>query len=60
MLLFEPEKKNRRLTPWEEQEDKQESRIWKRARKTFLYDIPYYYDCNPEPLVNFHLGFKDK
>lgn len=53
-----PEQKNRRLTSWEAQEDKIEAKIWGRAQKTFLLDIPYYYGCVPEPRVNFDLNYK--
>lgn len=60
VFLFPQPTPNRRLTPWEEEQDKQEASIWGRAKKYFIHDIPYYYDLNPEPLVNFKLNFKDK
>ncbi len=39
--LFPPAAKNRRLNPWEEEQDKQEARIWDRA-KNILFLTPLF------------------
>lgn len=60
MFLF-PEvvkRKNRRFTPWEEQEEKELASIFKRPRRTFFYDDPFYPWLPPEPKVNFDLNFQ--
>lgn len=58
MPLFPPPQQNRRMTPWEEQEEKIEAEIWGHARRSFILDKPHYHGIIPEPLVNFNLGFK--
>lgn len=58
--LFEKPKPNRRLTRWEEEQEKEDAAIWRRPRKYFIFDKPFHPECGPEPLVNFDLGFKYK
>lgn len=48
------------MTPWEEEQEKQDASIWKRPRRYFIHDRPFYDIQIPEPLVNFDLGFKYK
>ncbi len=57
--MFQQETKNRRMTPWELQEEKQEAAIWGRPQRYFIFDKPFYHGIIPEPLVNFNLGFKE-
>lgn len=46
------------MTPWEEEQEKMDARIWKRPRRHFILDPPFHPECPPEPVVNFNLGFK--
>lgn len=46
------------MTPWEEEQEKQDAEIWKRPRRSFIFDKPFY-PVPLEPLVNFSLGFKE-
>lgn len=48
------------MTPWEEEQEREDAKIWKRPRRSFIFDTPFYPYTIPEPLVNFNLGFKDK
>lgn len=48
------------MTPKEEEEEREDAKIWKRPRRTFIYDIPFYPGLPPEPYVNFDLGYKHK
>lgn len=48
------------MTPWEEQEEKELAEIFKRPRRKFILDTPFYPWCPPEPQVNFDLGYKYK
>lgn len=48
------------MTPWEEEQEKEDARIWKRPQRRFIKDIPFYPGMIPEPLVNFDLGYKFK
>lgn len=50
-------RKNRRMTPKEYAEDLEDSKIWGRYPKTFIYDTPFYKDLIPEPIVNFSLNY---
>lgn len=45
------------MTPWEEEQEKEDAYIWKRPRRTFIKDPPFYPWCPPEPKVNFDLGY---
>ena len=58
-LLFPDRKpfKNRRFTPWEWEQEKQDAKFLKRPYRSFFYDPPTYPYCVPEPIVNFDLGF---
>lgn len=60
--LFEPvQKKNRRMTPWEKQEEKEISKIFMRPERDFIFDFPYYPFFPPTPVIpkiNFDLGYK--
>ncbi len=58
--MFADPPKNRRMTPWEEEQEREDAKIWKRPRRSFIFDPPFYPYTIPEPLVNFNLGFKDK
>nr|DAF43208.1 MAG TPA: TT viral ORF2 [Anelloviridae sp. ctq1T2] len=46
------------MTPWEEEQEKQDAEIWKRPRRTFIFDKPFYPDFPPEPKVNFELNYQ--
>lgn len=60
-LLFPPkETPNRRMTPWELQEERELSNIFQRPMRYFIKDPPFYPWLPPEPYVNFDLRFKDK
>lgn len=48
------------MTPWEEQEEKELAEIFKRPRRYYTKDPPFYPWVPPEPYVNFDLKFKDK
>lgn len=50
--MFEPESKNRRLTPKEQETDKQLCQIFKRPPLTYIKDKPFYPWLPLEPLVN--------
>lgn len=57
--LFDPPKpKNRRMTPWELQEEKEIAGIFRRPMRYFLHDKPIYPFFPPEPMVNFDLNYK--
>ncbi len=43
---------------WEQQDEKETARAWKRPIKHYIYDLPFYPECVPEPIVNFDLNFK--
>lgn len=61
MYLFPPETPNRRLTPWEEQEEREVAKIFGRPMRTFIKDKPFYPQFPPTPLIpklNFDLNFK--
>lgn len=50
------------MTPWEEQEERQEATIWKRPRRKYILDRPYYPWFPPTPIipkVNFDLAYKE-
>lgn len=59
--------KNRRLTSWEQQEEKELSKIFMRPERKFLLDMPYYpwLPKNPQEFlsqyykVNFELNFQE-
>lgn len=55
MTLFEPKRKNRRLTPSELETEIQIAKWLKRPVRTFFDDPPFYPWCPPEPYVNFEL-----
>ncbi len=57
VFLFPKESPNRRMTPWEEEQERQDAEIWKRPRRAFIKDIPFYPGCPPEPRVNFNLNY---
>lgn len=46
------------MTPWEEEQEREDAKIWCRPRRYFIHDIPFYPGCPPEPKVNFDLGYK--
>lgn len=58
VFLFDKPKRNRPLTPWERQQEKEDAKIWMRPERHYLYDKPTYNLFPPTPLVNFHLGYK--
>lgn len=53
--MFEPKRKNRRLTPSEQETDLQIAKWLKRPVRYFFDDKPFYPWLVPEPLVNFDL-----
>lgn len=50
--------KNRRMTPWEYEQEIQEAIIWCRAPRDFIFDKPTYPYCPqvPKYTVNFDLN----
>lgn len=48
------------MTSWEQQEEKEISKIFGRPERTFIFDPPFYPFFPPEPRVNFNLGYKHK
>lgn len=61
MFLFPPEPQNRRMTPWEKEQEKQEAAIWLRPQREFILDKPFYGWFPPTPVipkVNFDLYYK--
>lgn len=53
--LFKKPKKNRRLTPYEQQTDLEIAKWLRRPVRTFFNDPPFYPWLPPEPLVQFDL-----
>lgn len=48
------------MTPWEEQEEKELAGIFKRPRRRYILDKPYYPWLPPTPIIpkiNFDLGY---
>lgn len=48
------------MTPWEQEQEREDAAIWKRPQRYFIKDPPFYPYVIPEPLVNFDLGWKNK
>lgn len=46
------------MTPWELQEEKEVSTIFKRPMRSYIFDPPFYPYFPPEPKVNFNLGYQ--
>ncbi len=60
--MFEPpEKKNRRMTPWELEQEREIANIFKRPMRYFLFDKPFYpyVPTDETQMVNFDLNFKE-
>lgn len=53
--MFEKKRKNRRLTPYEMQDELFLCKWMKRPPRTYFDDKPFYPWCVPEPIVNFDL-----
>ncbi len=51
VTLFPKEKKNRRLTPYEMQTEREISKWMKRPPKHYLYDVPFYPWLPPTPVI---------
>lgn len=49
--------KNRRLTAKEFADDLEDSKIWDRYPRTYIYEQHYYKHMTLEPLVNFSLNY---
>lgn len=47
------------MTPKEQQEEREDAKIWKRPQRYFIFDTPFYPWCPPEPKVNFDLIYKE-
>ncbi len=45
------------MTPWEQEQERQDAKIWLRPQRQFILDPPFYPFFPPEPRVNFNLGF---
>lgn len=64
MLLFPPDKpQNRRMTPWEQEQEKEIAALFCRPQRTFLHDPPTYPFFPPAPKVpkiNFDLNYDFK
>lgn len=58
--LFEDKPKIRRLTNWEQQEEKEDAKHWCRPVRSYWGDKPIYPWCPPEPYVNFELNYPFK
>lgn len=59
MFSDPPPVKNRRFTPSEFQTELEISKWLKRPPRHFIHDKPFYPWCVPEPVVNFHLNYKE-
>lgn len=46
------------MTPWEQQEEAEIAKIFKRPQRKFIFDPPFYPYLPPEPKVNFDLNFQ--
>lgn len=57
-MFEDPKPKNRRMTPWEKEQERMDAAIWKRPQRDFILDIPFYPGIPPTPLVNFDLKYK--
>lgn len=51
-------KNNRRMNPWEFEQELQEAKIWGRMPRTHIFDKPTYPQCPsvPKYTVNFDLN----
>lgn len=60
-MFEQPEIKNRRFTPWEQQEENELALIFKRPPRYFIKDKPFYPYVIPNnsEMVNFDLNFKE-
>lgn len=56
-MFGEPYKKNRRFTPKEFEQELEDSRIWRRRPRHYIFDKPDYNLSVLEPLVNFNVNF---
>lgn len=56
--MFEPPKKNPRITGRDWETELELCKWMKRPPRTFLHDKPFYPWCVPEPVVNFDLNYK--
>lgn len=46
------------MNAWEQAQEKEDSIIWLRPPRTFIFDPPTYPWLPPEPYVNFDLKYK--
>lgn len=61
-LFPENKPKNRRMTPWEKQEEKEIAAIFKRPPRDFIFDFPTYpfFPITPKvPKINFDLNYSE-
>lgn len=61
LYYLNQKKKNRLMTPWEQQEEKELAAAFKRPQRKYIYDKPFYPWLPPTPIipsVNFDLNFK--
>lgn len=60
--MFDTPTRNRRMTPWEREQEIQESKIWGHYVRDYILDKPWYKDLPITPIVprlNFELNYKD-
>lgn len=57
--LFPEKRKNRRLTPYEMQDELFIAKWLKRPPRTYFDDRPFYPWLPPEPMVNFKLNYTE-
>lgn len=57
--MFHTEPKNRRMTPWEQQEERYVAKLFGRAERTFILDKPFYpfVKTDVTKCVNFDLNY---
>lgn len=61
--LFPPERKNRLMNSWEQQEEREIAKIFCRPQRKYIFDNPTYTFFPPAPKVpkiNFDLNYVDK
>lgn len=57
--LFPEKRKNRRLTPYEMQDELFIAKWLHRPPRTYFDDTPFYPWLPPEPVVNFKLNYTE-
>lgn len=58
-MFADDKPKNRRFNPYELEDEICTAKHWFRPVKTYVQDTPFYPWVIPEPVVNFHLRYKE-